>query len=107
MCQTSMASKYFSLPKNVREYTARRQTGEREEAVQGLKQAVEKHIFAEDPNLTFAVLDGAAIPDLREQLHALEPRHECLYMGDLEPDMAEVAPYLVQLEPNSDFANWV
>jgi len=81
--------------------------GEREEELHGLKQAIDKHIFAEDPDLTFAVLDGAAIPDLLEQLFALQPQHECLYMGDLEPDMAEVAPYLVQLESNSDFANWV
>src|SRR5262245_21043946 len=81
--------------------------GEREQAVQGLKPAVEKQIFAEEQDLTFAVLDGAAIPDLLEQLFALQPQHECLYMGDLEPDMAEVAPYLVQLEPNSDFTNWV
>jgi hypothetical protein len=75
--------------------------------VQTLKQAVETHLFAADDNLTFAVLDGASIPELLEKIHVLEPKCECLYMGDLEPDMAEVAPYLVQLEPDSDFASWV
>ena len=75
--------------------------------MQSLNQAVEKHLFAADDNLTFAVLDGASIPELLEKIQALEPKCECLYMGELEPDMAEVAPYLVQLEPGSDFFNWV
>jgi hypothetical protein len=99
--------KVFLLAKERSRVYCATSDGEREEAVQVLKQAVEKHIFAEAPDLTFAVLDGAAIPDLLEKLYAVEPQHECLYMGDLEPDMAEVAPYLVQLEPQSDFANWV
>ena len=75
--------------------------------MQSLKQAVETYLFAADDNLTFAVLDGASIPELLEKIHALQPKSECLHTGELEPDMAEVAPYLVQLEPDSDFTNWV
>lgn len=63
-------------------------------------------IFGEDTT-TYAVLDGASAPDLQDQLHQLRPEHECLYRGDLKPDLAEVAPYLVRLEPGSEFAEWV
>ena len=75
--------------------------------MQNLAQAVETRVFAVDESLTFAVLDGASIPDLIEKIYDFEPKCECLYMGELEPDMAEVAPYLVQLEPDSSFAKWV
>ena len=55
----------------------------------------------------FAVLDGGSIPDLRTQLFKLEPEHECLFEGDLEPDMQEVAAYLVALPPDHPFTDWV
>jgi Domain of unknown function (DUF4123) len=55
----------------------------------------------------FAVLDGAAIPNLLPVLYRIRPPFECLYRGELNPDMAEVAPYLVQLEPASEFTQWV
>ncbi|HXN45915.1 MAG TPA: DUF4123 domain-containing protein [Bryobacteraceae bacterium] len=55
----------------------------------------------------FAVLDGASVPGLRLKLHQARPEHECLYRGDLEPDMAEVAPYLVRLERKAEFTEWV
>ena len=55
-----------------------------------------------------AMLDGASVPGLLERLHS-EPslRVECLFRGKLTPDMAQVAPYLVKLEPQSEFAEWV
>lgn len=62
--------------------------------------------FAEE-RATFAVLDGASIPDLLPRLYQLRPEYECLYRGELEPDMAEVAPYLVKLAPESEFTAWV
>jgi hypothetical protein len=75
-------------------------------------QALRSHLFPgpdeEPPLKTYAVLDGASIPDLRDHLQG-DPRPEfvCLYRGELEPDMAEVAPYLVQLEPDTPFTNWL
>ena len=64
-------------------------------------------LFA-DPDLqAYAVLDGASIPELREKLFEHEPEQICLFRGELEPDMASVAPYLVRLEPDSDFAKWI
>lgn len=55
----------------------------------------------------YAVLDGASIPDLPARLYDLRPPHVCLYRGELEPDLAEVAPYLVNLVPGADFTNWL
>ena len=56
----------------------------------------------------YAVLDGASIPDLLDKLYGAErPQFECLFRGEMEPDMAEVAPYLVRLEPGSEFTRWV
>lgn len=72
-----------------------------------MTQALEMQVFVDDEGLTFAVLDGASIPELLEKIYDLQPKYECLYMGELQPDMAEVAPYLVQLEPESDFTKWV
>ena len=55
----------------------------------------------------YAVLDGASIPGLQEKLEEEAPEFACLYAGELAPDMAEVAPYLVKLDPGSPFADWV
>src|ERR1700691_4999291 len=55
----------------------------------------------------FAVLDGASAPDLVKNLYEHEPEYCCLYRGELKPDMALVAPYLVRLEAGSEFADWV
>ena len=56
----------------------------------------------------FVVLDGASVPGLLDQLYAdPRPEFECLYREELEPDVAEVAPYLVALERGSAFAEWV
>ncbi len=56
----------------------------------------------------FAILDGASVPGLLDQLYGDDrPDFECLFRGELEPDMAEVAPYLVALERGSSFAEWV
>jgi hypothetical protein len=41
------------------------------------------------------------------KLHQAKPEFECLYRGDLEPDMAEVAPYLVRLEERSEMTSWI
>lgn len=70
-------------------------------------QAVGQHLFAEEGSNVFAVLDGASAPDLLDTLDRLEPEYECLYRGELTPDLQEAAPYLVRLEPASEFTEWV
>lgn len=70
-------------------------------------QAVSVHLFAEEGTNVFAVLDGASVPNLLSSLYQNQPECVCLYAGELEPDMAEVAPYLIRLHRNSEFTNWV
>jgi hypothetical protein len=65
-------------------------------------------LLGDEEETLCAMLDGASVPNLLERLHA-EPslEAECLLRGTLEPDMKQVAPYLVKLEPGSEFAEWV
>jgi hypothetical protein len=76
-------------------------------ATEKIVQAVRQQLFSEKGANVFAVLDGASVPDLRMSFHRRQPEHICLYRGELAPDMAEVAPYLVRLEANSEFTTWV
>ena len=66
-----------------------------------------RHLFTDLEAHVYALLDGASVPDLLIKLHAHQPEHVCLYRGDLKPDLAECAPYLVRLEEEDDFTNWV
>jgi Domain of unknown function (DUF4123) len=70
-------------------------------------QAINDTLFGSEDLNVFAVLDGASVPGLLDQLHDQQPEHVCLYRGELEPDMAEVAPYLVKLESDTDFTEWL
>jgi hypothetical protein len=73
-----------------------------------LKEWMSGQLFSQEDEQAYAVLDGASIPDLLDRLYdADRPEFECLYRGDLKPDLAEVAPYLVRLEPESGFTEWV
>ena len=72
-----------------------------------LIEAVGGQLFAEEGAGVFAVLDGASVEGLPGTLFEHQPEHVCLYRGELEPDMAEVAPYLVRLDPDSEFTAWV
>ena len=73
----------------------------------GTNQAVHQRLFADDTLSVYSVLDGASVPNLRQKMYDEDPTRECLYRGDLQPDMAEVAPYLVRLDKVSRFTNWV
>jgi hypothetical protein len=72
-----------------------------------LNEAVYRHLFSDEDSNVFAALDGASVPELLDKLYGLLPEFECIFSGELEPDMAEVAPYLIQLYPNSEFTKWV
>ena len=69
--------------------------------------AVSVHLFANPESNVYAILDGASVPDLLDVLYGEHPEFECLYRGELKPDMAEVAPYLVRLESESSVTKWV
>src|SRR5262244_3899307 len=72
-----------------------------------LNDAVHQYLFTDEDTNVFAALDGASVPDLLDKLYGLLPKFECLFRGELEPDVAEVAPYLVQLEPTCEFTKWI
>lgn len=64
-------------------------------------------LFGKGETPVFAILDGASAPNLVKHLYEHEPEYCCLYRGELEPDMATVAPYLVRLEAESKFTELV
>ncbi len=77
-----------------------------------IQEAIQRILFPEnsdEPALNaYAILDGAAIPDLLDHLYGDEPpEFMCLYAGELEPDMAECAPYLVELKSGTPFTTWL
>jgi hypothetical protein len=70
--------------------------------------ALKQLLWAVPGNRVYALADGASIPGLLQRLHDdPRPQFECLLHGELAPDMAEVAPYLVALERDSAFADWI
>jgi len=68
-----------------------------------LRESLLKQLFSQPEANVHTVLDGASVPDLPELLWEHEPEHVCLYRGELVPDMAAVAPYLVKLESDHPF----
>lgn len=70
------------------------------------KEQLENILFG-DRLLVYAILDGASVPDLPTRLFEMDPPNYCLFRGELEPDMAAVAPYVVALLPGSNFTEWV
>ena len=70
-------------------------------------QTLKMHLFSGDGAKVFTILDGASVPDILGNLAAFNPEHICLYRGELAPDMAQVAPYLVFLERDAPFTDWV
>ncbi|MDD5033742.1 MAG: DUF4123 domain-containing protein [Methylococcaceae bacterium] len=75
--------------------------------VEALRRNLARALFS-DPKLNaYAVLDGAANPALLDHLYDEQPEFVCLYRGELEPDIAECAPYLAKLEPGTAFCDWL
>ncbi len=52
----------------------------------------------------YAVLDGARDPRVFDMAVGSGAPYECLYAGNIPYELAEVAPYLVQLRPNDPLA---
>lgn len=75
-------------------------------ALGNIVQAVSQYLFSTEAGV-YAIIDGASVDGLLDNIYDYKPENFCLYPGELAPDMAEVAPYLVHLELKSDFTNWV
>jgi hypothetical protein len=66
-----------------------------------------KYLFSEPATSVYAVLDGASVEQLPQMLWEHEPENICLYRGELEPDIAATAPYLVKLQYDHPFTKLV
>ncbi|MCP3869542.1 MAG: DUF4123 domain-containing protein [Gammaproteobacteria bacterium] len=66
-----------------------------------------KCLYANPDFQVYGLLDGASNPALIDHLYDDDAEFFCLFSGKLEPDMAEVAPYLVRMDPGSRFSDWV
>ena len=58
-------------------------------------------LFSPDQGGCFALLDAAAITDLPLILETCGLAHDCLFQGEALASMAEVAPWIVRLDPDS------
>jgi len=56
---------------------------------------------------TWGILDGASVPKLVRAIGTHGVESACLFAGKLHPSMARVAPYLVRLERETEFVDWV
>lgn len=55
----------------------------------------------------YAILDGARNSGIYTAVHKSECEFECLYRGELDPELAEAAPYLVKLDQRKPFTTWL
>src|SRR5687767_7614535 len=72
----------------------------------GKAEKLEQYLFGENIYV-YAILDGASVPDLLERLDEMRPPYVCLYRGEMDEDLAAVAPYLVNIAPRTQFAKWL
>lgn len=56
---------------------------------------------------TYAILDGAQVPELPQRLFTSGLDYVCLYRGEIPDDLAQVAPYLVALKRDDRFTAWI
>lgn len=56
---------------------------------------------------TYCVIDGAGVKGLPKRLYDLAPLHDCLFRGELTPDMVHVAPYVALMMRGDEFSKWV
>lgn len=70
---------------------------------------IQARLFREgEDRHVYVILDGAQNENLLDVFDDhQELERECLWFGRLEPDMQEVAPYLVELDEDAPFTRWV
>ena len=64
-------------------------------------------LFSAEQLNAYALLDGAVMPDLPTSLYQYEAPNECLYRGEIDPELASYAPYLVPLTAEAPFTEYV
>jgi hypothetical protein len=66
-------------------------------------EALRRALFTDATSRVYGVLDGASIPGLLSFLAEHDVDNVCLFRGELDPELAQTAPYLVHLPPESPF----
>jgi hypothetical protein len=66
---------------------------------------LERLFFESGDSQLYAVLDGASVPNLLSLLAQHAVVNECLFRGELDPELAQTAPYVAQLPAPSGFTN--
>ena len=64
-------------------------------------------LYPEEGGEIYALLDGASVPGLLPAFDEHKPEYECLYAGELTPELAEAVPYVVALPAQASFTSWV
>lgn len=62
---------------------------------------LERLLFGDTDLHAYAVVDGAQMKGLPRRLLEMGVRHECLFVGNLESEVREVAPHLVSLDEDT------
>lgn len=76
--------------------------------VKTLPTTIAQQLFAIPETRVYAILDGASVPRLPQTLEQMEVESECLFRGELDPELALVAPYLaVVQQPGHPFTDWL
>lgn len=70
-------------------------------------EALRREVFAAGELSTYMLIDGASVAALMDRLYEHRPNFACLFTGPQEPDLQEVAPYLVELRAGEPFTEWV
>jgi hypothetical protein len=60
-----------------------------------------------DEERIYALLDAARDETIYPAVLGGDAEYFCLYIGELAPELAETAPYLVKLDPEAKFAAWL
>ena len=69
---------------------------------------VREQVFSAPEGLkVYAILDGASAERLPQTIYQHGAPSVCLLRGELDPDLEQVAPYLVSLDAESPFTDWV
>ena len=71
------------------------------------KAALEAALFGDPFLKAYAVIDGAQCLELLDRFDEMQPPHECLFLGELDPRLEVVAPYLVELDREAGFFDWL
>lgn len=75
-------------------------------ATQGREQILRLLFFYSNQSV-YAIVDGASADGLLEKLEKTDSQYCCLFSGDLSPELAQAAPYLIQLKKDSAITEWL